>query len=242
MGDEAGFTETGPLSAFFLFRESPAFFSADSLPIQTTHRTIVLKKALFALQISVLISPAQIRSRFHQPCLHGFLPLLLTLLFPAFCAADCIPIAEARQHIGEDQCVTGKVIRVKHAGRGVTLFDFCQDSMVCPFTVVVFPHDLKRIGDVSQLQNKVIEVHGPVKEYDGRAEIVLEQLRQLGGEGLGIPRLPKNYDVENKGHYSAGRFSLPKPAYKTSKKKQPAKIPISIPTDSDPVESSGNPQ
>jgi hypothetical protein len=43
--------------------------------------------------------------------------------------------------------------------------------MVCPFTVVVFAHDLKRIGDVSQLQNKVIEVHGPVKEYDGRPEI-----------------------------------------------------------------------
>ena len=109
--------------------------------------------------------------------------------------------------------------------------------MVCPFTVVVFPHDLKRIGDVSQLQNKVIEVHGPVKEYDGRAEIVLEQLRQLGGEGLGIPRLPKNYDVENKGHYSAGRFSLPRPAHKTSKKRQTAKIPVDIPTDADSVES-----
>lgn len=164
-------------------------------------------------------------------------------LFPALSrASDCIPIFEARQHIGEDQCVTGKVFRVKRAGRGVTLFDFCQDSMVCPFTVVVFPHDLKRIGDVSQLHNKVIEVHGPVKEYDGRAEIVLQQARQLGGEGIRIPPLPKNYDVENKGRYSAGRFSLPKPAYKTHPKKQTAKIPAMIPTDSDSVESSSPPQ
>jgi hypothetical protein len=108
--------------------------------------------------------------------------------------------------------------------------------MVCAFTVVVFAHDLKRIGDVSQLQNEVIEVHGPVKEYDGRPKIVLQQLRQLGGEGLGIPRLPKNYDVENKGHYSAGSFSLPKPAYTTHKKKQTAKIPIDIPPDSDSIE------
>jgi hypothetical protein len=76
--------------------------------------------------------------------------------------------------------------------------------MVCAFTVVVFAHDLKRIGDVSQLQNEVIEVHGPVKEYDERPEIVLQQLRHLGGEGLGIPRLPENCDVENKGHYSPG--------------------------------------
>jgi hypothetical protein len=190
----------------------------------------------------VLISPTQLRSRFRAPSVHGLLPLLLTLLFPSLAGADCIPISEARQHIGENQCVTGKVLRVKHAGRGVTVFDFCQDSMVCPFSVVVFPHDLKRIGDVNQLQNKVIEVHGPVKEYDGRAEIVLQQLRQLGGEGLRIPPLPKNYDVENKGHYSAGSFSLPKAAYKTSKKKQTAKIPIDIPGDTDSTESPGPPQ
>ena len=182
------------------------------------------------------ISPIELCRRFRKASIHGLLPLLVTVLFPALSAADCIPIAEARQHIGEDQCVTGKVIRVKHGSRGVTLFDFCQDSMVCPFTVVVFAHDLKRIGDVSQLQNQVIEVHGPVKEYDGRAEIVLQQLRQLGGAGLRIPPLPKNYDVENKGHYSAGRFSLPKPAHKTSKKRQTAKIPVDIPIDADSVE------
>ena len=189
----------------------------------------------------MLISPRQHRSSFRTASLHGRLLLLLTL-FSALSAADCIPISEARQHIGEDRCVTGRVLRVKHAGKGVTRFDFCQDSMVCPFTVVVFSHDLKRIGDVSQLQNKVIEIHGPLKEYDGRAEIVLQQLRQLGGEGLQIPPLPKNYDVENKGHYSAGTFSLPKPAYKTYKKKQPAKIPIDIPPDADSVENPGPPQ
>jgi len=191
----------------------------------------------------VPISRTQLRRTFRTPSFRGLLPLLLTLLFPAFSAAsDCIPITEARQHIGEDQCVTGKVLRVKHASRGVTLFDFCQDSMVCPFTVVVFPHDLKRIGNVSQLQNQVIEVHGPVKEYDGRAEIVLQQLRQLGGEGLRIPPLPKNYDVENKGHYSAGTFSLPKAAYKTSKKRQVPKLPAEIPIDADSIESPAPPQ
>ena len=175
--------------------------------------------------------------------LRGFMALPLTLLFPAcLFASDCIPIAEARQHIGEDQCVTGKVLRVKHLGRGVTRFDFCQDSMVCPFTVVIFPHDLKRIGNVSQLQNQVIEIHGPVKEYDGRAEIVLNQLRQLGGTGLRIPPLPKNFDVENKGKFSAGTFSLPKAPYKTYPKKQTAAIPINVPSDAESVESAGPPQ
>ena len=175
--------------------------------------------------------------------LHGLMSLFLTVLFPAsLFAGDCIPITKARQHIGEDQCVTGKVLRVKHVGRGLTLFDFCQDSMVCPFTVVVFPHDLKRIGNVSQLQNQVIEIHGPVKEYDGRAEIVLNQLRQLGGTGLRIPPLPKNFDVENKGKYRAGTFSLPKAPYKTYPKKQTAAIPINVPSDAESVEGASPPQ
>lgn len=185
----------------------------------------------------------QFRRGFRTASTRGLLPLLVSLLFPALSAAgDCLPITEARQHIGEDQCVTGKVVRVKHGSRGVTIFDFCKDSMVCPFSVVVFAHDLKRIGNVSQLQNQVITIHGPVKEYDGRAEIVLEQLRQLGGEGLRIPPLPKNYDVENRGHYSAGKFSLPKPAYKTSKKKQVAKIPLDIPADPESAQAPGGPQ
>jgi hypothetical protein len=183
---------------------------------------------------SVLISPIKARSKFLMLLPYGVLPLFVTLLLTTFLSGDCIPISEARQHVGEDRCVTGKVVRVKHGGKGLTFFDFCQDSMVCPFTVVVFPSDLRNVGDVSQLQNKVIEVHGPVKEYDGRAEIVLQQLRQLGGEGRRIPPLPKNYDVENKGHYSAGKFSLPRATHKVSKKRQTAKLPIEIPMDTEP--------
>ena len=40
---------------------------------------------------------------------------LLILLFaaPTARAADCIPIHQAGQHIGETKCVTGKVLRVK---------------------------------------------------------------------------------------------------------------------------------
>ena len=159
----------------------------------------------------------------------------LALLNPSLSlgAADCIPIAQARQHIGETQCVTGKVLRVKQGSRGVTFFDFCEDFRVCPFTVVVFPGHLKDIGDVRELKNKVIEVHGPLKEYDGRAEIVLDQLRQLGGEAAKIPRLPKDYDVERKGKYSAGTFSLPKATHAAAKKRQTPQLPIEIPGDAE---------
>jgi len=157
--------------------------------------------------------------------------LLLAMLFPAQSSADCIPVAQARNHVGEDQCVTGKVFRVERGSRGVTYFDFCQDFRVCPFTVVIFPGHLKDIGDVRQLQDRVIEVHGTLKEYDGRAEIVLQNARQLSGDAARIPRLPKNYDVENKGHYSAGTFSLPRPKRAKAKKKQIPTLPLEIPDD-----------
>jgi len=123
---------------------------------------------------------------------------------------------------------------VKSGGSGVTYFDFCEDFRVCPFTVVIFPGHLRDIGDVRQLQNRQIEIHGDLKAYDGRAEIVLDQLRQLGGLGARIPKLPKNYDVENKGHYRAGTFSLPKAATAASKKRQTPKLPVEIGNEGEP--------
>lgn len=160
----------------------------------------------------------------HYPLLAASV-LLTTLAWP-----DCLPLAEARQHVGEIKCITGKVIRVKQGARGVHFLDFCDDFRLCPFTVVIFPSDLKSVGDVRQLQGRMIEIHGKVKEYDGRAEIVLEEYRQLSGAGARIPPLPKSYDVEKKGRYSAGTFSHPRSKRKTTKR-QPAEVVTQAPED-----------
>ena len=159
--------------------------------------------------------------------------LLLLLLCSPFARGDCLSFEQAGKHVGEINCVTGKVVRVKQGARGVHFLDFCDDFRLCPFTVVIFAGDLKNVGDVRQLQGKVIEVYGPVKEYEGRAEIILQEYRQLGGAGVRIPPLPKNYDVEKKGRYSAGTFSHAKPAKKAAKKKQSANLPLEVPEDSE---------
>ncbi len=159
--------------------------------------------------------------------------LALPLFYSTFCwAGQCIPFTDAMNHIGEIHCVTGQVVSVKQGTGGVHYLDFCEDYRLCPFTVVIFPRDLKSIGDVRQLQGRTIEIHGPVKGYDGRAQIVLEEARQLSGETARIPPLPKSYDVEKRGHYSAGNISRPK-TRKTYKKKVPATLPIEVPEDSD---------
>jgi hypothetical protein len=145
---------------------------------------------------------------------------VITLPQASRAETNCIPFSEARSHIGDTRCIAGKVLRVKKGNGGVHFFDFCEDYRVCPFTVVVFPGDLKKIGDLRQLQDREIEIEGPVKEYDGRAEIILKRLSQLHGDAAKIPPLPKEYDVERRGSYSAGKFSRAKPAKSAAQKKQ----------------------
>jgi DNA/RNA endonuclease YhcR with UshA esterase domain len=159
--------------------------------------------------------------------------LALTLLSITHAAsADCISFADARHYIGKSQCVSGTIFHVKEGSNGVTFLDFCEDYEVCPFTVVVFSGDLRKIGDVRQLQGRSIQITGTIEEYDGRAEIILKNPRQLGEaaslltpfsrDSALTPSLPTDYDVERRGHYSAGKIKRPKKSKTTVTKKQGA--------------------
>ena len=139
----------------------------------------------------------------------------ILVLSPLLSAGDCIPIHQAHDHVGETKCVTGKVLSVKVGTKGVHFLDFCEDQMACPFTVVVFPSDLKDVGDVRRLAGRTIEINGAVKLYDARAEIVLRRISQISGGAALIPPLPKAYDVENRGHFSAGHLRPTKKPAKT---------------------------
>jgi hypothetical protein len=149
--------------------------------------------------------------------------MMLGFFFCLPCRAQCIPFSEAAKHVGETRCVKGTVLKVEQGNGGTTFLDFCQDYKVCSFTVVVFAGNLRDVGDVRQLVGKEIEIHGPIKMYDNRAEIILQRYKQLSGDAARIPPLPKEYDVEKKGRYSAGSFSRPS-SRKPAKKRQPAKV------------------
>ena len=121
-------------------------------------------------------------------------------------------------------------LHVKQGNGGVHFFDFCENYRVCPFTVVVFPSNLKQVGDIRHLQGKQIEIEDDVKGYDGRAEIVLRRLGQLRGDAAHIPPWPKEYDLECHGKYSAGRFSRPKASKSATRKKQSAPVSLEDPS------------
>ena len=155
-------------------------------------------------------------------------------------ATDCVPFAEAHHYLGKTRCVTGTVVHVKEGNSGVTFLDFCENYETCPFVVVVFQGDLRRVGDVHRLTGQTIEIKGMVEEYDGRAEIILRHSQQLGDsasllpplskDAAVAPSLPADYDVERGGHYSAGKFKHPKKAKATPTKKQGAPVSIEDPS------------
>jgi hypothetical protein len=162
-----------------------------------------------------------------------FLATIVVAASVSICRGQCLDHADAGQHIGEVRCVSGKIYHVNQLEHGVTVLSFCPDSPVCPFSAVVFARDLKNVGDVRQLQGRSVEVHGKVTQYQGHAEIIIDHAHQLGGDGARLPPLPKQYDVEKKGHYSAGTFRLPRASHPAATKKQAPTYPVEIPDDPD---------
>ena len=142
---------------------------------------------------------------------------------------DCVSFAEASQHVGTTQCVSGTVLHVDDGSNGLTFLNFCKDANACPFTVIVLPDDLRKVGDIRQLEGRQIEIKGTIEDHDGRAGITLRHTQQLGESAyVVVPAVPTEYDVERRGHNSAGR-SKPYKGKKTRQKKQGRPVSIEDP-------------
>jgi len=143
--------------------------------------------------------------------------LIWIALLPSFASGECLTIEQTKDKTGARACVSAKVLKVV-AGRGAHFLDFCEEYEKCPFTVVVFDRDLRDVGDVRQLEGKLIEIHGNIVQYEGRSEIVLRDAAQLKGESPKLPPVPKTYDAERRGNFSATAKSA-----KTASTKKPRK-------------------
>jgi hypothetical protein len=141
-------------------------------------------------------------------------------------SSNCVAFADAGSHMGTTQCVSGTVLHVERGSNGATFLIFCKEARACPFTAVVFPTDIKKMGDIRQLEGRQIEIKGTIQDYEGHAEIVLRRTQQLGESAyVIIPRVPTDYDVEKTSHNSAGRIRKPKAAKKkTTKQGDPMSI------------------
>ncbi len=136
--------------------------------------------------------------------------LIVLLLSSSAFAGECVSYLSAGDRLGEIACIKGKVVKIGVGRTGIHFLNFCEDYKTCPFTVVVFPRDLRDVGDVRALEGKEIEITGKVKSYHGQFEIILKDRSQLSGASAALPKIPKQYDVEKRGQYSAGQYSSPK--------------------------------
>ena len=72
-------------------------------------------------------------------------------------------------------------------------------------------------------RGRQVEIEGEVKGYDERAEIILKRPGQLHRDAGRLPPVPKEYDVERRGKYSAGTLRFPnkaKPAQRSRNHRQ----------------------
>ena len=82
---------------------------------------------------------------------------------------------------GKDVCLRAHVYDVQETDTGTRYLDVCAPQVKddeCKFYIVSFQRDEKHVGNLEPLRNADIQISGTVREYHGRAEIVLNDLPQ----------------------------------------------------------------
>ncbi|MBZ5564524.1 MAG: hypothetical protein LAP13_19155 [Acidobacteriia bacterium] len=93
--------------------------------------------------------------------------------------APCVDIRDAGKHVGEQGCVTGRVVGVVTSRAGNTFLDFCPDYRHCPFSTVIFASDRNKFGDLESLRGQQVEIRGPITVYRSRPQIIIHDPRQI---------------------------------------------------------------
>lgn len=85
---------------------------------------------------------------------------------------------DAKSHEGEYANVTGTIAQI-YTSKGTTFFDYCADYKNCPFSAVIFSSDASKFGNLQQYNGKTITINGLIKDYQGKAEIILSDPSQI---------------------------------------------------------------
>ena len=95
-----------------------------------------------------------------------------------------ITAAQAKEHIGSEKIVTGKIAEV-NKGEKLVRLNLDKPFPQQLFTAVIFATKTNLFEDLDKLKGKKVEVSGKITEYSGRPQIVLvstNQLKVLEGE------------------------------------------------------------
>ena len=92
---------------------------------------------------------------------------------------NCLSLKDASQHVGENQCVQGKLDHIYVSQKGTVFLSFCPNYQSCSFQAVIFASDAGKFSHLENLKGKIVQVSGLVKTYQGKAEIIINDLQQI---------------------------------------------------------------
>jgi hypothetical protein len=95
----------------------------------------------------------------------------------------CVDFRQASSHAGENGCVSGFVLRAFTSKAGNTFLDFCSDYKACPFSSVIFASDRNKFGNLEALTGRQVQIRGLISTYNGHAEIIIHDPRQIREDG-----------------------------------------------------------
>jgi len=104
---------------------------------------------------------------------------------PVLHAADTIPSAQAKDHIGETAAVCGRIAdaRYQENGSHVTFLNFDGPYPDHTFTAFLPAENRAKLGTPEKDHNgREICVSGKIQEYHGKPEIVLTDPQQIKAE------------------------------------------------------------
>src|SRR5215469_15068172 len=97
-------------------------------------------------------------------------------------ALQKIGTLDAKKYYGQEMIVTGTVAQVS-IRPGIVFLNMDKPYPHSPFTLVIFPANTNRFGDLKALKGASVEVKGKIVNYHSRPEIVLEKANQLTVNG-----------------------------------------------------------
>ena len=136
----------------------------EGTPLIMAQTEVVLQRVLAALLLFAL-----------QGAMVGGLPTVLA----EEKESQCISFRDAKEHVGRNTCVVGKVDHVYESRNGNLFINFCADWRSCRFSAVVFRSDVAKFPNLEKYEGKMVELRGQIKLYQGRAEMVINRPEQI---------------------------------------------------------------
>ena len=89
-----------------------------------------------------------------------------------------ISASHAKEYIGTNAVVTGKIVEVNKSSRVVRL-NLDEPFPKTPFTAIIFSNHTNLFPDLEKLKDKSVEITGKISDYHGRPEIQIISTNQL---------------------------------------------------------------